>query len=164
MTAKVWIVIVDKQKVLSHFHWPGTPCFLSDLALPGEPGLPARPRPPGAGWPSRPPRPPGPSRSQPRCGLWWARHGTSAPFEVCQSTSKQLYHVALSKKSASSFKKHRMTLLKRIAWPSQAKIWGGGSLWEGRTCQPKLCSQQPGRSAGSLKSLNSDTMKNRMIS
>ena len=85
MTAKVWIVIFDKQKVLSYFHWAGKPCFLSELALPGEPGLPTRPRPPGAGRPSRPPRP---SKSQPRCGLWWARHGASATFEVCQSTSK----------------------------------------------------------------------------
>ena len=73
-------------------------------------------------------------------------------------------YVALSKKGASSFKKYRKTLSKRIAWPSQAKIWGGTSLWEGRTCQPKLCSQQPGRSAGGLIRLNSDTMKNRMIS
>ena len=34
MTAKVWIVIFDKQTVLSYFHWPGKPCFLSSLILP----------------------------------------------------------------------------------------------------------------------------------
>ena len=88
------------------------------------------------------------------------------PSRFANQLAKQLYHVcsSLQKRRSSSFKKYRKTLSKRIAWPSQAKIWGGTSLWEGRTCQPKLCSQQPGRSAGGLISLNSDTMKNKMIS